>query len=120
VKKTVYVISYRLKELLVKLVTRTIPSLIVSLALFGGGIAVLTSRVSGWSLFLGLPSIQAGIVLLILTFDEIAKSKVGTGDLRIAVCPICGKATIAPSWQNEKICEECQNKICEKQRGKIH
>ena len=45
----------------------------ISICLFGGGIVLLSSRVEFWSLFLGLPATQIGIVFLILIFERLSK-----------------------------------------------
>lgn len=88
--------------------------LFLSLVLFVGGIVLLALRIPGWSLFLGLPAVQIGIVLLIFTFDEIARYRVGPESLKMISCSVCGEPTPAPSWQKEKICEKCQQKIAKK------
>lgn len=46
---------------------------LVSVGLFIGGIVLLALRYPFWSLFLGLPSVQIGIVLIILTFDKLSQ-----------------------------------------------
>lgn len=84
---------------------------ILSLSLFFGGITLLALRIPGWSLFLGLPATQIGIVFLIFTFDEVAKKKVGPDSLKIIYCSVCGEPTVTPIGQKEDICEECQKKI---------
>jgi len=103
-----------IKQTFLKLVTKTLPSLFLSLILFSGGIALLALRIPGWSLFLGLPAVQVGIVFLIFTFDKIAHDKVGPNSLQMIPCSVCDKLTLAPYWQKEKICEECQKKIAKK------
>lgn len=98
------------KRIFLKFVTKTIPSLLVSLALMLGGIYLLSLRIPGWSLIFGLPAVSTGIIFLIFTFDEIAQNKVGLNSLHLISCSICGQPTFAPKWQKEKICEECQKK----------
>ncbi|HUS60008.1 MAG TPA: hypothetical protein VMX76_01350 [Nevskiaceae bacterium] len=102
------------KQVFTKFVTKTIPALLLSFGLFAGGIALLALRIPGWSLILGLPAVQVGIIFLIFTFDEIARSKVGPDNLHSVPCSVCGKSTLAPEWQKEKICEECQKKVAKK------
>lgn len=53
--------------------TRNILLSLISVSLFGGGIALLSSRVEFWSLFLGLPATQIGIIFLILIFERLSK-----------------------------------------------
>jgi len=82
--------------------------------LFAGGITLLALRIPGWSLFLGLPAVQVGIVFLIFTFDELFRTKIGPNSLQMVHCSVCGKLTPVPYWQKEKICEECQKEIAKK------
>lgn len=88
--------------------------ILISLVLFAGGIALLALRIPGWSLILGLPAVQIGIIFLIFTFDEVARGKVGPDSLHMVRCSVCGKPTLAPYWQKEKICRACQKKIAQK------
>ena len=88
--------------------------LFLSLVLFAGGIALLALRIPGWGLFLGLPAVQIGLVFLIFTFDDIARGKVGPDSLKMISCSVCGKPTLAPYWQKEKICQACQKKLVQK------
>ena len=46
---------------------------LVSLVLFIGGILLLISGIKFWSLFLGIPATQTGIVFLILAFEKLTK-----------------------------------------------
>lgn len=46
---------------------------IAAVVLFIGGIFILTLRIPFWSLILGIPSIQIGLVLIIFTFDAIGR-----------------------------------------------
>lgn len=96
---------------LISVLTRDVGRLLLSLCLFAGGIVLLALRIPGWSLILGLPAVQIGIVFLIFTFDGLAQNKVGPRSLHIISCSVCRKATLTPYWQEEKICGECQKKI---------
>ncbi len=102
------------KQLFLIFVTKTVPAIILSLILFLGGIWILTLRIPGWSLFLGLPAAQIGIIFLIFTFDEIIRGKVGRDSLHLLSCSVCGKPTLAASWRKEKICGECARKMAKK------
>lgn len=82
----------------------------ISAILFLGGIALLALRIPGWSLFLGLPATQLGIIFLIFTFDEFARKKVGPESIHTIPCSLCGKPLVAPYWQNKIICKKCQKK----------
>lgn len=99
------------QNLFTKLVTKTLPTLILSLTLFIGGIWLLISKIPDWSLFLGIPATQVGIILLIFTFDEINKKKNLPDDYHLIPCSVCRKPTPAPIDQQEKICLECRTRI---------
>lgn len=102
------------KFILTSVLTRNIGRLLLSLALFGGGVILLSLRIPGWSVILGLPAVQIGIVFIIFTFDEVAQDRVGPRSFHVISCSLCGKPTLAPYWQEEKICKECQKKIAKK------
>lgn len=51
-------------------------STLVSVILFIGGILLLQLKLKFWSYFLGIPAAQAGIILLILTFERIWRKSV--------------------------------------------
>ena len=102
------------KNTLLKFFTKSLPSIFLSLSLFLGGIALLALRLPGWSLILGLPAVQIGLVFLIFTFDDIARNKVGPQSLHMIPCSVCGKPTLAHQWEQEKICVACQKMIAQK------
>jgi energy-coupling factor transporter transmembrane protein EcfT len=85
--------------------------IIICLSLLGGGIVILALRIPGWSLLLGLPTIAIGIIFLIFTLDNVARKKLGEDCLQTVLCSVCGQPTPSPSWQNEKICFECEKKL---------
>ena len=95
---------------------RTLPLLIISLALFLGGIGLLVLQIPGWSIFLGLPSVQIGIIFLIFCFDDIARIKVGTQSCEMVNCSICNKPTLVLKGQKENICSQCLRRINKKQK----
>lgn len=99
-----------------RLISKQFFLVLVSLGLLAGGVFLLYLRIPGWSLILGLPATQIGIIFLILTFDEIVRGKVGPNSLHMIPCSVCGKLTLVSTWQKEKICEECQRKIAKKLR----
>jgi hypothetical protein len=101
-------------SLLINFFVRQLPKILISLALFSGGIGLLLLKIPGWSLFLGLPATQIGIIFLIFSFDDLAKKHLGPESLHLIYCSICSKPTLAPLWQKEKICRECQEKIGKK------
>jgi len=105
------------QSFLVYFFTHQLPRLFLCLTLFAGGIIILALRIPGWSLFLGLPATQIGLIFLIFSFDDFARQKVGSESLHMVHCVTCGKPTLASFWQEEKICRQCQGKI-EKQAEK--
>lgn len=71
-------------------------------------------RIPGWSLLFGLPMVQIGIVFLIFVFDHLANKKVGQESMQTVLCSVCDQPTLSPTWQNEKICDDCLKKIGKK------
>lgn len=102
------------KLALVRVLTRDVGSLLLSLCLFIGGIFLLALRIPGWSLFLGLPAVQIGIIFAIFSFDRIAQNEAGPNSLHVIRCSICQKPVLVPFWQEEKICKGCQKKVAER------
>jgi hypothetical protein len=102
------------KQIFTTFFTKTIPSIVLSLSLFAGGIFLLALRISGWSLILGLPAVQIGIVFLIFTFDDVARRKVGPESLHQVPCSICGKIVLTHQWEKEKVCIDCHKKFAQK------
>jgi hypothetical protein len=84
---------------------------IICLCLLGGGIIILALRIPGWSLLIGLPLILFGVIFLIFTLDAVARKNLGQESLQTVLCSVCGRPTPAPSWQNEKICLVCEEKL---------
>lgn len=92
--------------------TRTGPAILLSLVLFIGGITLLAIRLPGWSLFLGLPATQIGIILLILTFDSCFKKQLDPQEIISKKCRLCqNQITNNESQQKPAVCAECRSKI---------
>ncbi|MCH7730642.1 hypothetical protein IID21_03905 [Patescibacteria group bacterium] len=87
--------------------------LFLSVVLFIGGIFILSAKIAFWSLFLGIASIQIGIVLIILTFDSFIKRKSGrlTDEYKTLNCLVCRAPTFVPKYQATTICHDCQLRI---------
>lgn len=87
--------------------------LFLSIALFVGGIYILSLKEPFWSLFLGIASIQVGIVLIILTFDSFIKRKIRpvTEDYKTLACLVCKRPTFVPKYQNVTLCDDCQVRV---------
>lgn len=87
--------------------------LVLSLTLFLGGGFILYLKIPFWGLFLGIASVQAGIVFSIYTFEAFTKriSKKITEDYKTIPCLMCKKINYVPKYQNTTICDSCQIKI---------
>lgn len=56
---------------------RLLLTTLLAITLFVGGIVLLISKIPFWSLYFGLPSVQIGIILMILAFEKTSKEKFG-------------------------------------------
>jgi hypothetical protein len=81
---------------------------IAPMILFIGGVWMLSLRITGWSLILGLPAIQIGMVLIILSFDNSAKKTFSSGEFQIVKCDNCGDPTAAPLGEVHELCPKCR------------
>jgi hypothetical protein len=85
---------------------------IISLAIFIGGIYILTLRIPVWSLLLGFPAAQIGMVALIFTFDATLRRKIGQESFYMGICSICGRFCISTRKPGEKVvCIDCAMKL---------
>lgn len=94
--------------------THDLPSIFLSLALFLGGIWLLSLRVPGWSLLFGLILIPIGAVLTIYTLDDIARNIIIPSGFKPVRCNVCGKTTYAKEGDEDVICARCREDITEK------
>lgn len=46
---------------------------VAAIVLFIGGIVILILRIPFWSLILGIPAVQIGLILIIFTFDAMGR-----------------------------------------------
>lgn len=53
---------------------------LIPIMLLLGGIALLSLRISGWSIIFGLPLTVIGSVFLIYTYDEIVRKRIDLDD----------------------------------------
>lgn len=102
------------KRTLIDFLTQQLPSLILASTLFVGGIILLALHLPGWSIFLGLPAVQIGLIFIIFSFDNTTKKKTDFQNYYSLSCKSCGRAVFAPIGQKEIICENCQKKILKK------
>lgn len=84
---------------------------LIPIILFVGGIAILISRITFYSIFLGLPVTIIGLGILINALDEIVSSAI-LPEAEITKCRICKKPTpvISGIAQEETICVKCRAK----------
>lgn len=87
---------------------------ILSLSLFFGGIVILISRISGWSLLFGLIITPLGTIFTVLTLDEIARSVVVPPPFKPFECRVCRKITYAKEDEKDVICGRCRKDIADK------
>jgi hypothetical protein len=80
------------------------------LILFAGGVWLLSLRLAGWSLLLGLPAIQIGIIFIILGFDNSAKKTLDLNNYHIVKCEVCDDPTVAPLGETNEVCSSCRAK----------
>lgn len=95
--------------------------LMLSASLFIGGAYILSLKIAFWSLFLGIASVQIGIILIILTFDAFIKRKTKpvTEDYKTLACLVCKTATFVPKYARTSICDSCQVKIATTFKGAL-
>lgn len=85
---------------------------VVSLGLLFGGIILLRTEVPFWNLFYGLPAVCLGIILTVLSFNELTKNKnAKSTEYHLIPCKVCRKETLVPMLINETVCSSCQYKM---------
>lgn len=89
------------------------PSIILSLALFLGGIWLLSLRIPGWSLLWGLIILPIGFVFTVYTLDDVARNVVAPPLFKAVKCNVCGKITYAREDKEDVICWRCREDISE-------
>jgi len=93
---------------LMALVYRQTLMVILSLALFFGGVVILVSHIPVWSLFFGLMITPLGVVLTIFTLDEVARKLLVPPPFRPVKCSVCGKTTYAKEEKENVVCGLCR------------
>lgn len=99
------------QQSLVQFFISDLPCIILSLALFLGGIWVLSLRIPGWSLFFGLIITPLGLAFCIYTLDDVAKNMVAPPPFKPIKCNVCGKNTFAKEAEEDVICGKCRKDI---------
>lgn len=88
---------------------------IISLGLLFGGVAILNTQIPFWSLVYGIPAVFLGIVISIITFNELAKSHwTAAAEYHQIPCRICHKMTLVPMLVESTVCSDCQYKMAMK------
>jgi hypothetical protein len=88
-----------------------LPCLVLSLALFLGGIWILSLKIPGWSLFFGLIITPVGFAFCVYTLDDLAKNIVAPSPFESIKCNVCGKNTFAKEAREDIICGLCRKDI---------
>ncbi len=104
-------VEYALKRKLVYFFIQQLPQLVLSSLLFIGGIVLLSLKIPGWSLIIGLPAVQFGLIFMIFNYDRAANKRVGINSLYSVECPICHKSFLSYTREGEEVCPFCQAKI---------
>jgi len=107
--KSVNFIKNGVQQVLTKFLTRDLPSIILSLSLFLGGIWILSLRIPGWSLFWGLILIPVGASFTVYALDSVSRNRIAPPEYRPVKCKVCGKMTFAK--EKEAVCGRCQEDI---------
>ncbi|MEK7165658.1 MAG: hypothetical protein AAB874_02525 [Patescibacteria group bacterium] len=86
--------------------------IVVSLGLLFGGVAILQTRIPFWSLVYGIPAIFLGIVMSVISFNEVSKSRIARStEYHEISCRVCGKQTLMPMLTESTVCSDCQYKM---------
>lgn len=93
-------------ESVVRLVFRGL----LPIVLVGGGVWLLTSKLSGWNIILGIPMTIIGMVFLIYTYDEVVSNKIQPLSQELVRCRRCGRLTprMLGVSRKETICLSCK------------
>lgn len=97
-----------------KLFTHDLPCIILSLALFLGGIWLLSLHIPGWSLLFGLIITPIGFAFVVFTLDEVARNVIIPSPFRPVRCNVCGRTTYTRESEEEVICSRCRKDISKK------
>ena len=100
-----------LKIFLVEFIISDLPSIFLSLALFLGGIWILSLNISGWSLFWGLILIPIGAVFTIFTLDRVSRNRITPPSFKLIKCQVCGRKTFIKEGEKKIVCGRCQEDI---------
>lgn len=86
--------------------------IIISLGLLYGGVAILRTQIPFWSLVYGIPAVFLGIVISLISFNEIAKNREAKStEYHEVKCRVCGHLTLVPMLTQSAVCTDCQYKM---------
>ena len=89
--------------------------IVVSLGLLFGGVEIIKTQVPFWSLVYGLPAVFLGIILSLITFNELAQNRTAkTTEYHQIACKVCGKMSLVPMLTAAAVCSDCQYKMAVK------
>jgi hypothetical protein len=100
-----------LKDRLVEYFISDLPSIFLDLALFLGGIWLLSLRIPGWSLFWGLILVPTGAAFTIITLDKVSRNRITPPRFETVKCRVCGKITFVKKGEKELVCGQCRKDI---------
>lgn len=86
--------------------------IVISLGLLYGGVAILRTSIPFWSLVYGVPAVFLGIVISLISFNELAKNRVARAtEYHQLPCKVCGRMALAPMLIEAIVCPDCQYKM---------
>ncbi len=89
--------------------------IVISLGLLYGGVAIVKSEIPFWNLVYGLPAISMGILMTLVTFNELTKNQTAkANEYHLIPCAICKKETLTPLLIERVTCADCQYKMAVK------
>jgi len=103
-----------LKHALIQFIVNDLPSTILSLALFLGGIWILSLRIPGWSLLWGLILTPTGAALTVFTLDKVSRNKIAPPFFQLTKCKVCGRKTYSKEGEKGIVCGHCRKDILKK------
>jgi len=99
------------RQVLIKFIIKDLPSIVLSLALFLGGIWLLSLHIPGWSLLWGLIILPIGFAFMVYTLDDVARNVIVPAPFKLTKCKVCSKNTYAREDDKDVICGRCREDI---------
>jgi len=101
------------KPVFLHFIISDLPCMILSLALFLGGIWLISLRIP-WGSFFGIIFTPLGVSLIIFILDDVARNVVIPPPFEPTRCNVCGKITYAEKGKEDVICGRCWKEMAEK------